>query len=44
MATMPITIMIMPNTMFVMRSGEGDMIARVMKELLQLSILTDVQI
>jgi hypothetical protein len=44
MATMPITTMIMPNTMFVMRSGEGDMIATVMKELLQPSILTDVQI
>ena len=44
MATIPITTMTVPNTMFVMSSGEGDMIARVMKELLQPSILTHVQI
>jgi hypothetical protein len=40
MAAVLITAMIMPNTMFVMRSGERGMIARVMNE----SILTDVQI
>jgi hypothetical protein len=44
MAPIPITTMTTPNTMFVMRSGEGDMIVRVMKELSQPSILTDVQI